>query len=132
MPIQANVCRRRVEVITMSVPIAATYQVAEFSSIGLVGSSWLVTSRGSAMQTATLKVAIQLGICNARGPQADGRGDRVQHHGDDERAGVPGPSIATMASTRWYAENVAASATMRSRGTEMFTRSPLRCRPERS
>ena len=39
MPIQANVCRRLVEVITMSVPIAATYQVAEFSSIGLVGSS---------------------------------------------------------------------------------------------
>ena len=31
---------------------------------------------------------------------------------------------ATGASTRWYAENVAASATMRYRGTEMFTRSP--------
>ena len=55
---------RRVEVITISVPIAATYQVAEFSSIGLVGSSWVVTSSGSVMHTATLKVAIQLGICS--------------------------------------------------------------------
>jgi hypothetical protein len=77
------------------------------------------------MQTATLKVAIQLGICNCDvGHRLTAVAIAYRSMATMNGPGCLGTSIAVMASTRWYAENVAASATMRYRGTEMFMRPP--------
>jgi hypothetical protein len=62
MPTQAKRCRRLVDVIAMSVPTAAMYQVAYPLPPSRFGSSSLVTSSGMATTTATLNAAIQIGM----------------------------------------------------------------------
>ena len=62
MPAQAKPGRRRTAVIVMSVPTAATYQVAYPLPPGRCGSSVAVTSSGSDTATASEKAASQIGI----------------------------------------------------------------------
>src|SRR5689334_3476586 len=59
-PAHATICCRRTAQMVISVPTAATYQVAY--PLSLDGSSWLVTRIGMTTQTARSKAASQSGI----------------------------------------------------------------------